>query len=240
MLTARNLLKGLADLALPRKCTVCGRDLILAEDLICLRCLADLPLTHFSDCKYNPMADALNARVEAPRGMYLYAVALIYYKSGYKSIPKELKYGRNFKAGRYFAGMLADNLMSSVYFKDIDLVIPVPLHRCRKWTRGYNQAEVIAKVIADRLPLAALDTTSLKRTRDTSTQTALEGEEREKNVKDSFSYKTPDKGSTPRHILVVDDVFTSGSTTASCCNAILKKYGDEVRISVATLAYAGE
>lgn len=240
MLTLKLLLRGLADLALPRKCAVCGRNLILVEDTICLRCLADLPLTHFWEYAHNPMADTLNGRVEAPAGMYLYAVALVFYKSDYKEIPKGLKYRRDFCEGRHFAGMLARRLVSSGYFNDVDLIVPVPLHWRRKWTRGYNQAEIIARIIADNFPGATLDCSSLSRTRNTRTQTVLDESSREKNVRNSFSFNRPSGKDEPKHILLVDDVFTSGATSAACCNAIFKKYGGRVRISVATLAYAGE
>ena len=239
MLTAGKILRSITDLALPTKCAVCGRDLILAEDTICIRCLADLPLTHFWEYQHNPMADALNGQVEAPSGMYLNAAALIYYKSDYKAIPKGLKYGRDFKEGRYFAAMLASRLAVSEGFRDIDLIMPVPLHRFRRWKRGYNQAEIMARAMVGAFPGASLDNHSLSRIRNTRTQTVLNEAEREKNVRDSFSFKIPSAAERPGHILLVDDVFTSGATTAACCKAIFEKCGGGVRISVATLAYAG-
>ncbi len=240
MLTAGKILRSIADLSLPSKCAVCGRELILAEDTVCIRCLADLPLTHFWEYVHNPMADALNGRVEAPAGTYLNAAALIYYKSGYSSIPKGLKYGRDFKEGKYFAEMLARRLAAADGFRDIDLIVPVPLHRLRKWKRGYNQAEIIARAMMPAFSGAALDNCSLSRTRNTRTQTVLDESGREENVRDSFSFKETSPGKRPGHILLVDDVFTSGATTAACCRAIFKNYGGGVRISVATLAYAGE
>lgn len=227
----------LADLILPRFCVVCGRDLDCSEECICGGCLADLPLTRLSEQSRNPIADRLNALIE--NGPYLYATSLFYYRTDYRHITPALKYGRNFAAGRYFAGMLGKELSLSPLFKDVDCIIPVPLHWFRRWRRGYNQAEIIARGILPFLESAAVRTDVLVRRRHTASQTKKKGTQKRSNVSGAFAahpFKT-----VPKHILLVDDVFTSGNTSAACIEALKKVLPKgSTRISVATLAYAGE
>lgn len=234
----------MADLCLPRCCTVCDRPLMMEEDVICLPCLADLPVTGFARMSHNPMADALNERISRmypdEGGIpYCYAAALLYYsnESPYRQIPRKLKYGRDFREGAYFARMLGRELASSRQFADVDTVVPVPLHWKRKRERGYNQAELIAAEVAAALPFATLDKTLLERTRFTSTQTALETEAKEANVRGAFKCRRSRTGTVPRHILIVDDVFTSGATSGECFRALYDKYGGGTRFSVATLSF---
>lgn len=228
-------LRLLADFLMPRVCVVCGRALLPQERSICLCCLADLPLTHFSSCSRNPMADSFNSRIEA--SSYMWGTALFHYGGGYDRITKSLKYDGNFDAGRRFGAMLGEQLAASPQFRDADTVISVPLHWTRKWKRGYNQAEVIAREVCRALPAARLRTDILKRTGRTRSQAGLGEEEKEANVAGAFEATVHDP--SIRHILLIDDVFTTGSTAAECYRALRKLYDDKVRISVATLGYAG-
>ena len=119
-------------------------------------------------------------------------------------------------------------------------VVPVPLHWTRRWQRGYNQAEVIGRELASALG-AAFEPALLRRVRRTRTQTRLSATERAGNVSGAFkvSERAARRVLAPGlpEILLVDDVFTTGSTLAACYNALRKAFGDSVRISVATLAY---
>ena len=242
-LDLKTSLSAIADLVLPRVCTVCGRPLLLQEKHICLGCLADLPETHFCTLSHNPMADKFNAVIaEDDYEPYAYAAALYYYSSdnGYCNISRALKYRRDFAAGRYFSGMLGRRLADSPLFADVDLVVPVPLHWTRRWKRGYNQAEIIALEVASALG-AECRPRLLCRTRRTSTQTRLSGEEKRSNVRGAFAVRAVAAGElAPRHILLTDDVFTSGSTLAACHKALRGSFGPEgTRISVATLGFVG-
>ncbi|MCQ2157934.1 MAG: ComF family protein [Bacteroidales bacterium] len=235
-LTLKTSLSAIADLAMPRVCVVCGRDLTLQEKDICLPCLEELPETHFFKMSRNPMADKFNEKVTDDR--YCYASALFFYnsESAYRRIPQALKYGRNLRAGKHFSRILARRLADSELFKDVDLVIPVPLHRIRKWKRGYNQAEIIAREVASELG-ADLDCSLLRRTRNTSSQTRLGVEEKKENVEGAFAVKGTIPGREVRHILLIDDVFTTGATTAGCHRALRTAFGTDTRISAATLAF---
>lgn len=239
-LDLKTSISAIADLVMPRVCVVCGTPLIPQEKHICLECLADMPLTRFSSSLHNAMADKFNALVED--SAYCRAAALYYYgeESGYRRISQSLKYKRNFAAGRYFAGMLGDELAGSELFKDVDLVVPVPLHWTRRWKRGYNQAEIIAGEIAGRLD-APMCRELLSRRRRTKTQTAVSVDEKKINVYGAF--KTDLRAlrafGDVRHILLVDDVFTTGCTLAECHRVLREALGGDVRISVATLGFVG-
>ena len=143
--------------------------------------------------------------------------------------------------------MLGRKLASSDLFQDVDLVIPVPLHWMRRWRRGYNQAEVIAKEVADELG-AAIDCSILSRRRRTRTQTRLGVAEKAANVSGAFNAQAGhhEAGSgknaglaSVSHILLIDDVFTTGSTLHACFVALRSVFPPSVRISVATLAFVG-
>ena len=234
------MFRAVADLLMPRCCLVCGRQLGLHEKHLCLRCSADLPLTYYWEQAHNPMADKLNAVLERQRAAgelmpYISAAALLFYKhdNPYSRIPQALKYGGNVSAGRFYASRLGAFLAFSPDWASVDCVVPVPLHWVRRWRRGYNQAEVIARALAASLG-ARLAPRALRRVRRTRTQTALDASARLQNVKSVFRVGPLPAG--VRHILVVDDTFTTGATLAACCTALRAALGPSVRVSVATLS----
>lgn len=238
-------MKAAADIVLPRTCIACGRRLLVEERHLCLFCMADLPLTHFWQLTHNPMADRFNAVIQehipdyAPHELYAYAAALFFYHSeaGYRQIPYRLKYHGDIPAGRHFSRLLGERLAEAEHFRDVDLVIPVPLHWTRKWKRGYNQAEVIASEISMSLHVR-MECGILRRVRRTQTQTVLSVEEKARNVSGAFEAFQVD--GDVRHILLVDDVFTTGSTLMACFTALRSVFPPSVRISVATLGYVGD
>ena len=243
-LEMRTSLSALASLALPGWCTVCGRRLNYRERFLCLECMADLPLTRFETLGHNPMADRYNSAFAAQiqeYEPYQWAVALLYYNAytGYANIPRNLKYYRSTAEGRYFARMLSHNIALATHFRDIDLIVPVPLHWLRKLRRGYNQAAVIGSELSRCLGVP-MDERLLVRVRRTTTQTALDREAKARNVQGAFSLNGRSAAShAVHHILLVDDVMTSGATLAQCHSALRTYFGPEVRISCATLAFVG-
>ena len=144
---------ALGDLVMPRACLACGCRLGMRERHLCLSCAADVPYTRFWLQPHNPLADRFNAVLERHRGTepmdYAYAAALIYYKGAYRSIPRALKYQGDLAAGRHYGALLGRRLAAAPHFADIDLVIPVPLHWTRRHSRGYNQAEILARALVD-------------------------------------------------------------------------------------------
>jgi len=243
----KHLFLAALDFLIPRTCIVCGRELGLKEKHLCLYCQADLPLTRNWEMPHNPMADQFNAVVEKlhpvlesspkPLEPYAFAASLLYYRgdSPYSSIPQALKYGGNIPAGRYFSALLGSKMAEQPHWKNVDIVIPVPLHWKRKRSRGYNQAEVIAAELAAQLG-ASLRTDILKRSRRTRSQTSLSAEERIRNVQGVFSVSSRKNIPPVRHVLLVDDTFTTGATLAACHRVLRNALGPDVLISIATIA----
>ena len=225
-----------------------------------------MPLTHFWERSHNPMADKINGLIQerlcskldsggsggpggpgcsggpvgfGAREPYAYASALFYFQSesAYRHILYSLKYNGNTSAGEHFGRMLGRKMAGAEHFKDVDVVIPVPLHWTRRWSRGYNQAECIAKTLASELG-AEMRTETLHRRRRTATQTRLSVEQKGKNVHGAFKAIAQDPA--PVHVLLIDDVFTTGSTLMACFMALREAFpSSAVRISVATLGFVG-
>lgn len=189
---------------------------------------------------------------------YAFAAALFFYSSvsDYRHIPWHLKYEGGLAAGRHFARMLGERLAASPQFADVEVVVPVPLHWTRQWRRGYNQAEVIACELAAVLG-AELRTDILRRVRRTRSQVRLSVPEKAANVRGAFALRRsfalhcssvlrsyslapsapPQLTPQVRHILLVDDTFTTGSTLNACRGVLRQAFPLPTRISVATLAF---
>lgn len=265
--TIQKGLKALADLILPRTCVVCGDKLLQNEEFLCRTCAENLPLTYFWTQKYNPMANRYNEKIESRK--YEYANALYFYKEGYKHISKSVKYHANIPLGEYMGRALGRKLATCRHLDNVDMIIPVPLFKIRKFKRGYNQSEVIARALLegwnaelesnaeypDPSACRYVRTDILHRIRNTKTQTKLAMEQKQSNVAGAFQVDNTrwhtsqhTEATAPRHILLVDDVFTSGSTLAECQKAVrsalIEHFGEEAaamaRISIATLAFVGD
>ena len=184
-----------------------------------------------------------NQNKSAQRERYAYAAALFFYRaeSDYSKITRCIKYQGRLVVGKDFGMLLGERLAGSSLFSDVDAVVPVPLHWLRRWKRGYNQAEVIASGVAECLGIP-MRPDILRRIRRTRTQTRLSITEKRANVSGAFAIPTkPPAEPTPfRHILLVDDVFTTGSTLFACFTALRTVFPPDVRISVATLGFVGD
>lgn len=266
------MFQTLADLFFPRSCVVCGRRLKRHEQHLCLDCDLDLPLTYFWAQERNVMADKFNALIQkrldqrwkchdtagretqsADYEPYARAAALFYYNSsaGYRRIPQALKYEGAIGMGRHFARRLGNRMAESPLYHDVTLVVPVPLHRSRQWKRGYNQAAVIAREIAAALGVPC-DEKLLYRRRRTRTQTRLTIEEKAANVDGAFAvrpdrlFREQERQPETVHLLLADDVFTTGATLESCHAALRQAWKEHgfhprrLRISIATLAFVGK
>ena len=251
------------DLLLPRTCIVCGKRLLFSEQHICLLCASEMPLTRFWKQSHNPMSDRFNDIIqknlingkavitmsyhEMPetadvypascREPYAYAAALFTYhaEAPFRFIPYNIKYKGDIRAGEYFGRMLGARLIPEEHWKDADIVIPVPLHWTRRFRRGYNQAEAIASGLASAMEIPVRNDILFRRKR-TRTQTKLNMEEKGRNVAGAFKARKCDPGEY-RHIIIVDDVFTTGNTLFACFQALRTVFPPSVRISVVTLGF---
>ena len=218
-------------LLFPRLCYACGNHLLRNENLICTECYVVIPRTNYHKLEDNPVAQLFWGRCMIEK-----AAAFSYYNKGsrIRNLIHYLKYKGVREIGYELGRIYGLSLKASGFTDDIDLIIPVPLHPSKKRTRGFNQSETISMGIADVAHLP-LDVKSLARTIVSVTQTKRSRYERWTNVEGIFQVVDP-LSISGKHILLVDDVITTGSTIESCTNALLKFEG--VKVSVVALAFA--
>lgn len=215
----------------PRLCYACGNHLLRNENLICTECYIVIPRTNYHLKSDNPVAQLFWGRCMIEK-----AAAFSYYNKGsrIKKLIHNLKYKGIREIGLEAGRIYGLSLKASGFTDDIDIIMPVPLHPSKKKIRGFNQSETISMGIADATHLP-VDIKSLARTMISATQTKRSRYERWTNVEGIFQVLDP-QSVVGKHVLLVDDVITTGSTIESCANELLKVKG--VRVSVVSLAYA--
>jgi ComF family protein len=222
-------LAGIGAVLFPQFCAACGNTLFYHEQVLCLKCLAGLPRTRFHSEPENELARLFWGRVPVRN-----ASAFIYFNEGshYQHILHEIKYNGH-KQAAFELGKLFGSELRGTAFENIDLIHPVPLHPKKHRERGYNQSELIAKGIAAAM-CKPVETMLIARLVDTESQTRKSRYERWENVKGIFTVRKPEK-LVNCHILMVDDVITTGSTLEACILPLLNLPG--ISISIASLAY---
>ncbi len=215
----------------PRECICCHQSLLRQEKLICFDCLVTLPRNQFHLERGNPVEMLFWGRLPIER-----ATAYFNFQKGskYQKLLHALKYKGLREIGVELGRMMAAEISESGFFEGIDCIVPVPLHPTKEKIRGYNQSLAIAEGIA-QMALIGVDSESLQRTRYSDTQTRKGRWERWQNVESLFQVTRPD-ALVGKHVLLVDDVVTTGSTLEACGNQLLRYPG--TKISVATLAWA--
>ena len=226
----RKILADIVALFSPRECAVCGDVLASGEEFICTACRFRVPLTGFVEQTENPMKERLSALMPIEN-----ASALFYFiaDSDWRRTIHELKYYRRWSHAGNLGVWFGHVLRNSGNYDDVDVIVPVPLHPNRLLKRGYNQSDYIAEGVASVLGVR-ISRRVLVRKLDGESQTHHSRNERWGNVEGAFEVRRADQ-LAGLHVLLVDDVFTTGATVAACCEAILAACRD-VRISVATLA----
>ena len=229
----KKLLSSATHLFYPHLCIGCGSDLLPHHALLCLGCINELPHTLFETYPNNPIERMFVGRlklVAATSGFYFSKGELM------QSLIHDLKYNGNKEAGIYLSEMMGENLLKSGRFNNIDYVIPLPLFAEKEYKRGFNQAEVICQGLSNSMNIPVL-VKNVVRMRFTETQTKKHRTERWDNVNESF--KVLDAAILKnKHILLVDDVVTTGATLDACAQVINNIEG--VKISIATLATASK
>nr|WP_320020682.1 phosphoribosyltransferase family protein [uncultured Draconibacterium sp.] len=230
-----NLLKqrisDVLGLFFPELCVTCGKRLVTQETLVCFSCWHDLPATNFHLKEENKVAQLFWGRVDI-----LGATAFFSYKKGskYQQLIHFVKYKGLKELGYETGKKFGLKLLESPLFAEIDVLMPVPLHPRKEKKRGFNQSEWIASGIAEVLE-KPIDTKTLYRKEYTSTQTKRNRYERWQNVESVFGLNNPESVKN-KHILIIDDVVTTGATLEACAIHLLKQPG--TKVSIATLAYA--
>ena len=208
-------LRRLLDIALPRRCAICNDILDYDAQCFCAACVAQLPFVHFG----SPTDNDLVRRLWNTSPVYAGETLLAYQaNSDVHTLVQHMKYRGRTDLCQVMGRMLADKLMAQDFFQGIDMLIPIPLSSRRLRTRGYNQAEHIARGVS-QITGIPVRTDFLLRTIDNPTQTTLRAADRMHNTAHIFQTRNP-HGLEGRHILLLDDVITTGSTTASALQTL--------------------
>ena len=231
-MTFRDWLYSILNLFYPRVCAACGETLLKDEETVCLKCRYTLPFTGYENHADNPLAQVFYGRVR----FHGVTACFFFAKSGkVQHLIHELKYKNNPEAGIFLGQELGKTIKDAPLFQGIDYLIPVPLHPRREKQRGYNQSLLIAQGINEVTGIPIGDK-YLIRAICTTTQTKKSAEERHKNVKDIFEVRFPEE-LEGKHVLLIDDVLTTGATLESCAHQLENIPG--ITISAATAACAG-
>lgn len=221
------------NLVYPETCAACNQLLVKNENMVCTNCLYEIPKTNFHKEAGNPVEQIFWGRVKIEK-----ATALFYFKqkSKYRRLIHQLKYKGNIEIGVEMGRWLGAALFETGWTNDIDVLIPVPLHPKRLKKRGYNQSEVICRGIS-QICNKPTDSLSLVRTKASETQTKKSKFDRWLNVETLFAISDPAliEG---RHVLLVDDVITTGATLEACIHCLLGIKG--VKVSVASLGFTSD
>ncbi len=226
-----SLAGDLISLIYPRVCLACGNILYQKENILCFSCLYHLPKTNFHLMEDNPVARQFWGKIN-----FAAATSCYYFTKGSRvqHLVHQLKYKGYKEIGEYIGKLYGNELVKSPLFGGISAVIPVPLHPRKLLKRGYNQAEWFARGLAVSMQ-TELDISTLIRSQASETQTRKSRFRRWENVKEIF--RLTDAGrQAGKHVLLVDDVITTGSTLEAAGHALMQVPG--IRISVASIACA--
>lgn len=224
------ILRNVFDLIFPNQCVICGENMQPTEQVLCLKCLYKIPRTNFHLQPDNKLEKRFwgKANVE-------HATAFFFFQKGspYRHLLHLLKYKKRADVGRVLGHYAAIDLLESEAFREFDYIVPVPLHPNKLRKRGYNQSECIAEGLAEVLNVQ-VETKTLFRAIENPTQTKKSVYERWENTDGIFDVTNVDTFES-KHILLVDDVLTTGSTLIACVQALKKS---NCKVSVFTLASA--
>jgi ComF family protein len=229
----KSILTALSDVIFPPLCPNCGVPAKQGEHGFCPACLSKIKAvtTPLCLCCGIPFASSagenhLCADCIASKPPFSRARAIGYFEATLLDAIHRFKYGHHMITGELLGGMMAAYQYPGLSPEQFEIVIPVPLHIQRLRERGFNQSLILARSLADRYSMP-LDFTVLKRHIRTAAQVELGRKEREKNVRGAFTVKYPDRVAG-RRVLLVDDVYTTGSTLRECARVLVGAGAEEV------------
>lgn len=217
----------------PHVCAGCGTDMLPVESQLCIKCLHQLPVTGFEKHAGNPIEKIFSGRVR-----FRHATAQYYFtkESVLQALMHQFKYKGNKDIGHQLGILMGHQLKESGRFNEVEALIPLPLFEAKERKRGYNQSQVLCKGMAEVLKINIMEDV-VERPIATETQTHKSRVERWKNMEGKFRVKK-EKEIIGKHILLVDDVITTGATIESCAATLLEVSG--LQLSIATLCYASK
>ena len=222
--------KNILHLLYPEICVGCGSDLVSGKNMICSDCMNAMPVTGFHRHRENPVEKIFRGRLPVVTAS---AYAFFTKDSVVQNLLHGLKYRGNKEIGISIGKMIGRTLKSCEWSNDLFGLIPLSLHFSRQKKRGYIQAEMICDGIGGEMNLPVL-TNVIQRSKNTATQTRKSRTERWTNIESKFELKN-DSCIMNKHVLLVDDVITTGATLEACGAELLKIEG--VRLSIAAFAY---
>ena len=230
MQVLKTILSDTLHLFYPHVCTGCGSDLLQEDDLLCLRCINNLPKTNFALFSDNPIEKIFVGRIrlEAAHSEFYFSKDSII-----QQLIHQLKYKGNKAIGIYLGELMGKSLLVSNRFNNIDTLIPLPLYTDKEHKRGYNQAAIICDGMAGVMNIPVSKNIALRQ-RYTDTQTKKHRIERWENVAGSFIIMDENK-LKGKSVLLVDDVVTTGATLEACGSMLIGI--ENVKLSIATLAH---
>ena len=222
---------GFTHLFYPHICTGCGSDLLSKDNMLCARCITNLPHTNYAAYNNNPVEKIFWGRIPVAAA---YSHFFFAKESLIQHLVHQLKYKGNTEIGEYLGEIMGQTIINSNRFNNIDALIPLPLYPDKERKRGYNQAAILCNGMSKVMGVPVISN-NLLRQRFTETQTKKHRIERWENVEGSFVLKNPEslKG---KHILLVDDVVTTGATLEASGSVLLK--AENITLSIATLTTA--
>lgn len=225
------ILNDFFGLFFPNNCISCHHQLVRNEEIICTNCLYHLPRTNFHLRHDNPVSKTFWGRVPLEN-----ATAYYYFGKGskFRKLIHQLKYNGQRDIGIYLGRHFASELIKTKFLNGVQKIVPVPLHPSKERKRGYNQSYYIALGMS-RATNIPLDNKTLVRVTASETQTRKTRFDRWRNVEEIFALTNPENFAN-QHILLVDDVITTGATIEACAHKILEVEG--TKVSAAALAYA--
>lgn len=229
----QNIFRSTLHLLYPHICSGCGSDLLKDDQLLCVRCLHQLPHTDFAALPGNPVEKNFWGRISITS-----AYSQFYFSKEFliQQLIHRFKYKGDKKIGLFLGEMMGKTMIKSNRFNSIDALLPLPMFPGKERRRGYNQATILCNGISAAMNIPVL-LDAVSRRQATETQTRKHRTERWENVRDSFTLSRENEISG-RHLLLVDDVITTGATLEACGQVILE--AAHVKLSIATLAYTGK
>ena len=226
-------LTDFARLIFPKNCAGCGEELFGSDNLLCWQCLKELPRTGFEKHEHNPVAAIFYGRIPLQ-----HAFSWLFYTRGSLSqmLIQQVKYRSNLELGRYLGSIMAEAMLEANLFNDVDALVPLPLNRKKLARRGYNQSMLICEGMSEVLG-KPVETVAVIRSKFTQTQTKKNRLQRWLNVEQVFDLKEA-HAIEGKHVLLVDDVITTGATMEACGQVLLQVPG--LKLSLASLAMASK